>query len=213
MSNFGTMKRRIETEMVRGDISNSSTVVNNAVIDAIKHFQVRPTWFNEFNNSAHVTTASSEWVTLSASVGEVQLYSVKIRISGTRDYPLSEDGYQAIDRIDSAQYTGYPEVYSYFGKKLRLYPIPDAEYTLLMSGVAVLPEISIAAASTATNAWMTFGEEPIRLRAKGNLFRDYVRNIQAAEVFYTDAEKQWDEQIAKRTRRLHSTRRVRRYQW
>lgn len=215
MSTFGTMKRRIVDEMVRGDLTatDSATLVARAVVDAIQYFGTRHTWFNEFHNSSHATTASSPYVTLSASVGEVQLISVKVRITANREYPLAEDGFQAIDRIDTSQYSGYPEVYAYYNGKLRMYPIPDSAYTVLMYGTQILPEVSLGAASAATNAWMTHGEQPIRLHAKGNLYRDYIRNPQEAGALYAEAERMFESQIGKRTRRLQSARRVRRFQW
>ena len=64
-------------------------------------------------------------------------------------------------------------MYSYYGQQLRLYPIPNAVYTVRISGVLRIP---VPATDGTSNAWTTDGEELIRSRAKSLLYSGVLKN-------------------------------------
>lgn len=212
MSDFGTMKARVASEMKRGDMTACATAVQSAVLTAIEYYGKRATWFNEFRQESLQTTSGEEYLTLSASLRPVRFTSVKVRIDATRDYPLSSTTFQEIDRVDASQYIGYPELYAYYDGTLRLYPIPNGTYTMLLAGVRHIPGISAGASTAATNEWLTDCEEIIRCRAKGYLYRDEVHNPQRAEYFFQEAEKAWRE-LSRQNTGLRSSGRVRSRFW
>ena len=74
---------------------------------------------------------------------------------------------------------GQPTSYDYYGKQIRLYPIPDASYSAVVSGVYALAELS---ATTDTNAWMTDGEQLIRARAKWELLTHVIKDKEGADM-------------------------------
>lgn len=187
--NFGKMKSRIAREMKRGELSASSSAVQSAVLSAIKRFENRCFTWNEFQDEQITASASVSFVPLSRMTNiPVVIDSMKALI-GNRDYPLDQKSYAFIDGIDSGQYYGYPEYYAFHGDQIRLYPPPNSDITLKISGVWRLPEISASASASASNGWTNDGEELVRLQAKAMLFRDELRNPQLADYFEGEAAR------------------------
>lgn len=204
---FGTLKARVASEMKRGELTASATAVASAIITSIDYFKRRRFPWNEFAvTNAGVSQPDVVDVTLSTSYRVITIDSLKIRI-GTRDYPLEPDIFRRIDRVDSGQWAGYPEVYSFHHDRIRLYPIPNASYTVAVAGIWDLSDISADASASATNGWTGQGENMIRLRAKGNLFRDELREFAVAREFFSEAERAADE-IHRETQGRHRARLV-----
>lgn len=187
MSDFGTMKQRIADEMARGDLSVSATAVQSSVISAIARLERKRFVFNEFYDKT--LTASGTFAPLSQmAIVPVIVDSIKI-VSGSRDYPITRRSWDELNSIDAGSYTGSPDYWAIQGQNIRLYPPPASDTVCKLAGVQKLTDISAAAATTATNAWMTDGEEMVRLLAKSMLFRDYVRNPQAAGYFESESAR------------------------
>jgi hypothetical protein len=79
---------------------------------------------------------------------------------------------------------------------------------LKIAGAKRLLEVTAGAAAAATNGWMVDAEEMIRCVAKGNLFRDELRNPTAADYFYGEAVPTRRE-LQRRATNLASSGRVR----
>ncbi len=180
MTNLVTMKTRISDELVRDDLSSQ---IASAIAEAIKDHEGTRFFFNE-KRFRLVTVADQEYydlataltntdeTTLSAGEGLIEIDSVTILDSGEA-YTMNDRTQQAADRWQSLTTTGTPCDYALFGDQLRLMPIPDAVYTITISGLARLKTLS---ADSDTNAWMTEGEALIRHRAKKLIYRDVVRD-------------------------------------
>lgn len=185
---FGTLRSRVSSEMKRGELTADATAVATAIITAIDYFKRRRFPWNEFAvTNAGVTVPDQTDVTLSTSSRVITIDSLKIHI-GQRDYPLTPTPFRSIDAVDSGQWAGYPEMYSFHHDMIRLYPIPNASYTIAVAGIWDLTELSASASNSATNAWSGQGSDMIRLRAKGNLFRDEIRQFDIAQALYREAE-------------------------
>lgn len=212
MPGIATLKARIAQEMKRSELTACSTAVQTAMLSAIEFFETRRFPWNEFEGSVKVTTSSASFVTLSsASHPEiVKLDSVRMDINN-RSYPLIEKTWRELEEIDATQYYGYPDYYAVHSEKVRLYPPPNAAYSMMWSGVFRLPNLDTTSASS-SNAWTERGEEMIRLKAKSILFRDELRNPQMAEYFEREAEKKARE-TNKETIGKQSSGRVRRPGW
>lgn len=158
---YGTMQDRIATEIHRSDLTSR---IQEAIQTAIDHYETRRFWFNEKTTSI-VTTPSTREVSLSADV--VEFDSVKMNTS-TYGHTLTPRTYTYIDESDTSvgSYEGIPEDYAIYGNSLVLYPTPDATYTISVSYLYRLADLS---ATADTNAWMTTAEELIRKRAKADV--------------------------------------------
>ena len=182
MSTYGTMQTRIADELVRDDIASQ---IQNAILTAITMWEGTRLWFNE-KRYALSTVADQEYYDWSAMVmasdssalgtGESLLEVDSIRIENNGNwFPLRPQTMDYFDEVQapSAQYTGVPYDYTIFGNQLRLGPIPDAVYTLTISGLARLPTLSL---DSDTTAWMTEGEALIRNQAKIILAQDVLQD-------------------------------------
>lgn len=189
MSTFGAMKTRIAREMKRGDLSADATAVKVAVVSAIDRYKQHRFTFNEFHDEVISASSSFTYVPISRmSVVPAKIDTIKVTI-GTRDYPLYERAFSSIDAIDAGQWFGYPEWFAIQGEEIRLYPPPNQDMAMKISGVKELSEVSAGAADAATNAWMTEGEELVRCLAKSFLFRDELRDFQKSEFFEMQAQR------------------------
>lgn len=214
MSTFGTMKARVAREMKRGELTACATAVQDSVLSAIQLVQNYRFAFNEFNEATLTASSSESFAALSrlkdsagAVVVPAKIDTIKVLIT-SRDYPLTERAWAEIDAIDSGQWYGYPEWYAIHAEKIRLYPAPNQDMILKVSGVRNLMEVTAGAAAGATNGWMVDAEEMIRCIAKGNLFRDELRNPTAADYFFGEAVKTRRE-LQRRATNLASSGRVR----
>ena len=180
MSTYGTMIDRIAAELERSDLGSAGTpgVIGTHINDAIRQNKAKNWWFVQSPTSAALTsstTASDSYV--SEYTGLIQLDSLRITVNSQLNelVPVSFDEMEAL--YDGNNNAGQPFRYARYGKRIRLYPMPDAIYTLTWSG---LFEESTLAASADTNDWMTDGELLIRHTARMTILRDYLRDDQAA---------------------------------
>lgn len=84
---FETIKARTSREMKRGELSACATAVQSSILSAIKFYERRRFWFNEFVDTTITASASSTYTTLSVDV--IVIDSMKAVING-RDYPLAK---------------------------------------------------------------------------------------------------------------------------
>lgn len=167
MTTYLTMRTRIKDEYVNESLTDAQ--INNAIQSAIAHYQRERFYFIEDRAQTFTTVASQEFYTSSdnANIPNLSIIDeLTITANGVR-YPLNERGWDWIDNISTTTTSiSQPTDYCYYGQSIRLYPIPDAVYTIRISGLIRLATLS---ADSDTNAWMTDGEELIRQRAKWDL--------------------------------------------
>lgn len=180
MSTLGTMRTRIAREMKRGDILATDASVIDAIVSAIGFYENERFFFNEFRDESFSAVASTAYQTL--TITPVIIDSVKALI-GTRDYPLISKTWGELEAIDSGQFEGYPDYYAWHSDELRLYPPPNDSYTIKVSGVKILTEVSVSATNATSNAWTTDAKDMIRLHAKSVLWRDELRNVDTSKQF------------------------------
>lgn len=200
-NDYGAMIDRIAAELERSDLGSSSSpgVIGTHINDAIKLYKARQWWFLQGPTSAALTsttTASDSYV--SEYSGLIQLDSLRITVSGAlRELtPISFDEMERLhDWVDSAN---VPFNYTRYGGRVRLYPTPNATYTLTWSG---LFEEATLSDSADTNDWMTTGELLIRHTARMTVLRDYIRDLESAGACMPGieaAEKALDREHARR---------------
>lgn len=164
MTTLATMRTRIGSEIRRPGLTSQ---IDAAIATAIGAYQSERWLFNERRNVTFSTVASQEFYTSSdhASIPLlVKLDYAKVYVGNTA-YDLEPSDPSTMEGLsDSATNTGQPGEYVYYGESLRLYPVPDAVYTIRLAGVFVVA--APASDGEASNPWMTTGERLIRSRAK-----------------------------------------------
>lgn len=185
MSTFLIMQSRIADDLVRDDLGNQ---IKNAINDAIELQEGERYKFNEKRYTL-LTVAGQEYYDLddgtlltsaggAVATGEILLEVDDIFVTiNNSTYPLVPRTQQHVNEWQSTTYQGQPADYTIYGQQLRVWPVPDAEYTLNLMGLGRLGSNPLTADAD-TNAWMTDGAAIIRAQAKMLLYRDVLRDAE-----------------------------------
>lgn len=167
MTTYGTMQDRIADEINRSDLT---TQIQRAIQSAIAHYEAEKFWFNE---AATDYSLSSSVATLSVPSGWVEIDDITYTDAGGNQYRLNRRSYDWYREVQTGTSSEVGEVtdYSIFADAFYLYPTPNANRVVTISGTKQLSTLS---STTDSNAWMTNGEELIRQRAKWYLWTDVV---------------------------------------
>jgi len=190
MTTYAVMRSRIADELVNdGDISTSQ--INNAIQSAIADYAGEQFWFNEAVGT--FSTVSSQELYTSAALSDIPtiIKILSLRIANTGSYATYINGVSndIIEDMQDGTLFGQPRFYSRFANKIRLYPIPDAVYSMKISYISTFTALS---ADADTNAWMTDGEEVIRQAAKKRLATDILSDDALAQRCAVMEDKAYD---------------------
>ena len=175
MPTFGELVTRISTDLNRG--SAHSDRIKTAIVDAIVFYTAQRFAFNQ-GRSITVTQTAVEYMTLPTDWVEADWMRLE---RGVQINKLQERNAEWIDdQGANTDETGEPYVYAVQAGSLRLYPIPDASYTLNLSYLKSLPEISLSASDGASNAWSTDGYQVVYSRAMADLLETYIDGEESA---------------------------------
>jgi hypothetical protein len=182
MTTRGALKTEILDDI---DRSGDGTRVLAAISSAIKFYQPKRFWFNESRSVTFSTVDGTDTYDF-ASDGEITTEFYKIDaalvLEGTQQHCLTPIDYLDLELlIDSSSPTeGRPYRYAYINRALRLYPVPDAVYTIRLTGHIKAAEP--AADDTADNVWFTEAYELIRCRAKAYLYAHVYEDTERAAI-------------------------------
>lgn len=170
MSDFGTMQDRIGGELKRPELD---TFIKDAILSALQFYKRKR--FNWNSKRAKLPLVRNvEYYQLPSDF--IESDTMVLESYGDELDFQEQRSHHWLDR--EKEWDGYrsrPCVYSVQNYELRMYPVPDRSYTILMSYVYELPDISASASDTASNAWMVEGEELIRLHAKIDMLMNVIR--------------------------------------
>lgn len=176
MTTYATMQTRIADEFVNEPITTAQ--IQNAIQSAIKHYQREAFWFNQ-KTGTFATVAAQENYT---SADNSDIPNI-VRIDSMRSSfgnVLRPVSYDHIEQMQDGSVTSAPGFYTRYENKIRLYPIPDAVYTITMAYICKLTALS---AGTDTNAWVDECEEMIRQAAKRILSTDILHQDDMAQRY------------------------------
>lgn len=168
---YSAMRDRIDDELLRG--GTLDTQINYEILSAISHYKRRRFWFNEGTTTSS-TAAGTEYQALPATL--LRMDSIRIT-DGNDPVPLTARSMSTLEAWGaSTTFTGMPSDYARFKESIRLYPCPDAIYTLTWAGLIDLGTPSLDAD---TSAWFEEAEELIRQRAKAAVRINYIKDADA----------------------------------
>lgn len=172
MATYGEMQTNIKTLLSRADLD---LLIPQSIKQAIQFYELEPFAFNESLGSV-VTTSGTAFYTLTAVL---QMIQVKITENGyTRS--MTNKTFQEIEETDITNYTTSPVWWALFNDRLRIYPTPDATYTISYAYVVKPATLS---ASTDSNVWTTTAYNLIENRALWWLHNYKTRNIPLANQY------------------------------
>jgi hypothetical protein len=194
---YGALKTRIADEIADSTLSSQIIL---AIETAIKFYERKEFYFNA-KTGTFVTVAAQEYYGSAANTDIPNIIRILDPMKATSSGYKYDIGIVPFSEIDTAQdgnRTGRPEDAAYFAEQLRLYPIPDAVYTVTMAYIYRLPALVEDANE---NAWTEDAEELIRQRAKMIIAADVLRDVDmynAAKEFEKDAYKALREETRSR---------------
>lgn len=167
MTTRTTLKAEIIDDLERDATADGARVLS-AISSAIKFYQPKRFWFNESRGITFNTVDGTD----SYDFGSGQEITTEFyKIDGVyvtengQQYELSPRDYRELETlIDTTPTEGRPHSYAYINRALRLYPVPDAVYSIRLVGHIKAAEP--ASDGEADNVWMTEAYELIRCRAK-----------------------------------------------
>lgn len=186
MTAFGVMQTRIADEIVRDDLPNQ---IKYAINDAILQWEAKRFLFNEkrrriltvaaqeYYDLAYPTLLDSDGSALTSGEKVIELDFITYASNSGNPNPLTQrtQGWMDDNQNSTGTYTGRPDSYTIYGDQLRIFPVPDAVYTLSLSAHVRLGPFPLVNTSD-TNAWMTDAEAVIRQYAKMLIYRDNLRD-------------------------------------
>lgn len=171
MATYIETQQRIADEISRDDLT---TNIRQEILSAIEYYKQRRFWWNETTGTT-TTVASTNYVSLPSDFVDLDILQITV---GSNTTLLKQETYEAIVDWDINGQTGQPTSFALYQDRVRLYPTPNDAYTLTFHYVKALTALSDDADS---NAWLTEGEELIRLHAKKMLYANKIRNAKAAQ--------------------------------
>lgn len=176
MGTLTTLKARIATEIHRTDLTAN---IASAISDAILTHQGRRFAFNQ-RRTTFSTVDGREFyavtdspATIPTDIGEIDRLTVTVN---SRRVVVEPQSYEWMEDISMSTSTeDSPSAYAWYQNQLRLYPIPDAVYTMTISYLQKVAEAE-------TTIWSTEAEALIRHAAKKLLYRDVILDAEAASM-------------------------------
>ncbi|WPM80913.1 hypothetical protein R5W60_05570 [Brucella pseudintermedia] len=163
--------------------------IQNCIFSAIRFCERDVYYFNETRDVTFPTVSGREWYDANDNPNIPTLVRIVAAYSedstGQRSIikrAMPED----IEIVsDNAASRGEPYCYTYFGQRLRLYPVPgDEVYTIrLQLGPYRLADILT---STDSNAWFTEAFDMVKARAKYQLYKDFLKDADLAAAALND---------------------------
>lgn len=170
MTALSDLYSRIATEIDRTD---STTAIQNAVTAAIKAHKFTRFAFNEASDTLTTADGTVEYSTAEGLPDDIiELDTARITVNSNR-YLLEPVPHSMIELLDvSPTYKGRPTKFAWFDEMLRLYPVPDGAYTVVLRYLAAVDE----------ETWATRAEALIRCRAKRELYTHLLWDYEAAQA-------------------------------
>ena len=176
MTTYGIMQARIADDFVNESITTAQ--IKNAIQSSIASYENTLLYFNQ--KIATFSTTNDEYygsTDLADIPNIIRIRSAEIS-NGTYYTPLEAVDFNVIDDAQSGSVLGQPYWFSTFAQQIRLYPMPNAVFTVRLS---YNYKFATLVDDADTNAWMTDGEELIRQAAKRRLALDILHSDKMAE--------------------------------
>jgi len=189
MATYGDMQATIADEMAN-DGAITTAHIQNGIKRAIRDYEGRPWWFNQ-KVATFSTVANQEYYgssDLADIPNIVRIDSAMITYGGYKS-PLAAVNFLDVDQEQNASRIALPQAYTIYTNQIRLFPIPDAVYTVTLSYIYKFAELS---ADADTNSWMNDCEELIRQAAKKRIALDILQADDLAARFAALEQKALD---------------------
>ena len=171
MATLADLKTRIVAEMVRDDLEDDlAAQLLTHIQRACEYYADVTFWFNRLITTA-ATVAGTATVNVPATMRRVDRVTIPAYGEELIEITLADIG---IDTVQSI-----PRGYAYYNDALKLYPIPDAIYTLELTGLA---QVDAPELDADTSIWTNEAQDLIVARTRMTLYRDQFRDAEGAQM-------------------------------
>lgn len=191
MTTLTIMKARIADELARSDLTSQIASAITTAIDAYRDLRF---WFNESRTITFSTVAGQEFYdsTDAAALGTIRRFDYIGVYIGDQFNRLEYHSPADMEWLSvGLTASGQPFDYTYYQRKIRLYPTPDGVYT-----VRVGASVTVAAPATdgeTDNPWMVEAERLIRSRAKNELALHVLKDTDLAQTMAIAVQEALDQ--------------------
>lgn len=195
MTTMAGLRNQIVTDVNRTD---ATAVAETALNDAKKYYEVERWWFNE-RRAKYGTTPDQEHIPLPSDYMEAD--SVVITYNG-HTYPLMSSAKLDMDSIfiSGTTYTSVPERFCIYDSQIRLYPIPDATYSVTISYQYVMPDLTVSE----SNVWTNELGRLMRFHALADVYLNYLHNPERAQFAKQQEQMEYERAKQRNSRFLNS---------
>lgn len=171
MANLGQTIEKIREDIDRGSAYDDR--IRRAIAEAIHFYRSKRLGWN-IKRAYATLTSGNEYVSLPSDWVEADFLQLDLATRREGLDPVTYDWIE--DQKGSTDARGEPYKFAIQHRTLRLYPIPDQTYTLMLSYHYELKNVSRSASDGETNAWLDEGEELIRKHAMSDLYVLYFKD-------------------------------------
>jgi hypothetical protein len=192
MTTFSDIKAAIADD-IDDTTGEYAAQIATAVLAAIRYCERKTYYFNETRDVTFATVDGQEWYDSSDNANIPTLVRIVAAwtedSAGQRDELIRMMPADMEQLADSSGSRGEPYAFTYFGQRIRLYPMPDATaYTIrLQLGPYRLTPLS---ADSDTNAWLSEAYDLVKARAKYILAKDTLKDAAVAAEALNDFNDQ-----------------------
>lgn len=177
MATFADLKTQVASDLKRSDLNSS---ISAEILNSVARHSNERFWFNETRAYTFSLTNAVDEYTLASSAPVLEFVKIDwVRVQiGSQWVRLRRIDADRMEELQATTASGQPTyAWSYYGNKLRFYPVPNATFTAKVAGHYRLIELS---ADTDSNSWTNEGKSLIRYTALTRLFAFPIRNADAA---------------------------------
>lgn len=193
MTTLSDLKTRIIAETNRDDLSDTlATQLLTHIQRACEFYADEKFWFNSLVATTP-TVASTQTIDIPATFRRVDQVTVP-----AYNLDLTEE-----TLLNMPIYPVYalPDRYAYYNDQLTLYPIPDAVYTLELTGIA---KVTAPALDADTSIWTNEAQDLIVARAKMTLYRGQFRDPEGTQLAIAEVQEVFNKLKRETARRLET---------
>lgn len=193
MATFGDLKSAIADDLDDTTMEYASQIAA-AVQAAIRYCERTTFYFNETRDKTFQTIVGQQWYD-SADLADiptlVRIQTAYFIDSGGQITTMIRMPPEEMEVLsDNTAANGEPYGWAYFGKRIRIYPIPNDVYTIrLQLGPYRLTPLN---ADDDTNVWTEDAYDMIKARAKYIVYKDTLKEAALAAEALNDYQDQFD---------------------
>lgn len=179
MTTFALLKSAVADDLERSDLTSQiGTEINNA----IKEYARRRFWFNQSRTLTFSTVASQEFYGTSdnTSIPYLTVIDLVVLTDGSNKYPLFRTDNDDMEMmLTPTTANNRPTNFARVVNEIRLYPVPDAAYSIRINGLVRPADLS---ADGDTNIFVTEAFDVIRHSARRRVMSNTLKDYDGAGV-------------------------------